>query len=105
MDKLQNIAADMKGRLANVEKGWVQRALFGGLVIVLERRGRTWRLALGRTKAPPSTTETAVCQEAFRCPPDVEWSWSTRRNQKQKLTYQIAETTWLEIDGEVTLGP
>lgn len=47
------IAEEMRRRLAGVDKGYTSRQLFGGLVLVLERRSRTWRLAIGRTKAPP----------------------------------------------------
>ncbi len=90
------IATEMRRRLADVEKGHVSRQLFGGLMLVLERRGRTWRLAIGRTKTPPSKQETAVVARDFGLPPAIEWSWTTRKNKKSKLTYQVAECQWIE---------
>lgn len=94
-NKLRQIADQMKAQLAGRENGWVQRALFGGLILILQRQGREWRLALGRTKTPPSATETAVCEEAFRLPPGVEWSWKVVR--KDKATYQVAEAHWIDV--------
>jgi hypothetical protein len=90
------IAQEMKRRLAEVEKGHVVRHLFGGLMLVLERRGRTWRLAIGRIASPPSRTETAVVARDFGLPDVIEWSWTTRKNTKHKLTYQVAECQWIE---------
>lgn len=94
------IAEEMRRRLANVEKGHVSRQLFGGLMLVLERRGRTWRLAIGRTKAPPSKQEAALVARDFGLPSAIEWSWTTRKNTKHKLTYQVAECTWIEQQAE-----
>ena len=93
--KLDGIAAGMRAQLGAVEKGWVQRALFGGLVLVLEKRGRTWRLAIGRSGAPPSKTETEVVGKAFGLPPAIEWSWAQRK--RKKLVYQVAECVWEEV--------
>lgn len=90
------IAREMRARLAKVEKGHVVRHLFGGLMLVLERRGRTWRLAIGRTASPPSRTEADVVARDFGLPPAIQWSWTTKRNTKRKLTYQVAECTWIE---------
>lgn len=95
------IAEEMKKRLAGVEKGYVSRQLFGGLMLVLERRGRTWRLAIGRTKAPPSKQEAALVARDFGLPPAIEWSWTTRKNKKHQLTYQVAECTWIEEGSRV----
>lgn len=90
------IAEEMRRRLANVTKGHTTRQLFGGLMIVLERRGRTWRLAIGRPRVPPSKQEAALVARDFGLPPALEWSWTTRKNAKYKLTYQVAECTWIE---------
>lgn len=90
------IAEEMKRRLAEVEKGHVVRHLFGGLMLVLERRGRTWRLAIGRIKAPPSKTEAEVIARDFGLPDGIKWNWATRKNTKHKLTYQVAECRWVE---------
>lgn len=94
------IAEEMKQRLANVEKGHVVRHLFGGLMLVLERRGERWRLAIGRTASPPSKTEAGVVARDFGLPDGIEWSWTTRKNTKRKLTYQVAEVTWIEQQAE-----
>ncbi|MEZ4684167.1 MAG: hypothetical protein R2932_59150 [Caldilineaceae bacterium] len=92
----------MKSQLAGIEKGWTQRALFGGLALVLERKGRTWRLALGRIGKPPSVTEAETCARAFRLPAGIEWSWGQRK--RKKITYQVAECVWIEEmrDGNTT---
>jgi hypothetical protein len=95
---LSTIGQEMKERLAAVEKGHVTKALFGGLMIVLERRGRLWRLALGRTKTPLSITEAQVVAREFGLPAGIEWHWEIKRNQKQKMVYQVAECRWLEDD-------
>ena len=91
---LEIIGKEMRARLAKVEKGAISRVLFGGLVIVLERKGELWRLAIGRIKTPPSQTEAATVARDFGLPPGVEWSWIIKR--KKKLTYQVAECTWIE---------
>lgn len=96
MGNLEQIAGNMRAQLAGVDKGWVQRALFGGLTIVLERNGRTWRLALGRIGAVPSATEAEVCAGAFGLPASIEWSWTRRK--KYKVTYQVAECVWIESE-------
>lgn len=90
------IGQEMKQRLAKVDKGAVSRVLFGGLVIVLERKGETWRLALGRTKTPPSTTEAETVARDFGLPQGIEWTWTIRRNRKKQLVYQVAECRWIE---------
>ena len=90
------IAQEMRSRLAGVEKGHVVRHLFGGLMLVLERRGRTWRLAIGRTASPPSKTEAGVVARDFGLPDGIEWNWTTKKNTKKKVTYQVAECTWIE---------
>ena len=100
MTTLTNVGKDMKGKLANVEKGYVSRALFGGLVVVLERRGTQWRLAIGRTRSAPSITEVEVIERDFGLPVGVQWSWASRPNRKKKITYQVAETTWIEVEKE-----
>lgn len=94
--KLAEIAAAMRARLDTVQQGVLTKALFGGLTIVYERRGDTWRLAIGRPTKPPSTTEAEVVAAAFNVPGGTEWSWTIRKNRKQRITYQVAECTWIE---------
>lgn len=98
MAQLAALAQDMRRQLEQVEKGAVTRTLFGGLVIVYERRGRDWRLAIGRIGAPPSKTEAEVVGAAFVVPPGVEWTWTERRTKK-RLTYRVAECVWIETEG------
>lgn len=99
---LERIASEMKSQLLKVDKGWTQRALFGGLTLVLERNGRTWRLALGRIGSAPSKTEAETCAKAFQLPAGIEWSWGQRK--RKRVTYQVAECIWSEEmrDGKTT---
>lgn len=96
MSMLAGIAKGMKQRLAPVQKGVITKPLFGGLIIVFERRNDTWRLAIGRTGAAPSKTEAELVGAAFAVPAGAEWHWTARKNPKKRLTYQVAEVTWIE---------
>lgn len=101
MSMLAGIAKGMKERLAVVQKGVITKPLFGGLIIVFERRNDTWRLAIGRTGAIPSKTEAELVGTAFGVPAGAEWQWAVRKNKMQRLTYQVAEVTWIErLDGQ-----
>lgn len=101
MAQLAALAQDMRRKLDAVEKGAVTRTLFGGLVIVYERREQHWRLAIGRIGAPPSKMEAEIVGKAFVTPPGIEWTWTERRNQK-KLTYRVAECEWVEVEDATT---
>lgn len=90
------IGREMKQRLTGVQKGYVTRVLFGGLTLVLERRGSRWRLAVGRITMPPSITETQTVARDFGLPAGIIWTWTIKKNQKKKVTYQVAECTWIE---------
>lgn len=96
MSVLAGIAAGMKLRLAPVRKGALTKVLFGGLILVLERRDETWRLAIGRTGAAPSKTEADLVGAAFGVPAGADWHWTTKKNTKRRITYQVAEVTWVE---------
>lgn len=89
------IAQEMRRRLDSTDKGCISRSLFGGLVIVYERRHRSWRLAIGRETSPPSKAETETIAKSFGVPVGTEWSWSVKK-RKPRGTWQIAECTWLE---------
>lgn len=93
--QLEGIAVAMRTQLADVKKGWVQRALFGGLSLVLEKRGQIWRLAIGRQGRQPSATEARIVGEAFGLPAAIEWSWGQRK--RKKLTWWVAECVWEEV--------
>lgn len=90
------IGKEMRDRLAKVEKGHAKRVLFGGLVVVLERRHETWRLAVGRQRVPPSQTEVATVARDFALPAGLEWTWTIKKNQARKVVYQVAECRWIE---------
>lgn len=94
------IGKEMKQRLAGVQKGHVSRALFGGLILVLERRGTRWRLAVGRVHAPPSKVEAETVGRDFGVPVGSKWTWTIKPNRKKRITYQVAECEWQE--GEAT---
>lgn len=96
MSSLTAIGNEMKRRLADVQKGYVEKALFGGLMLVLERRGERWRLALARTRTAPSQEEAAIVARDFGLPAGVEWQWLQKKNAKRKVTYYVAECTWVE---------
>lgn len=102
---LTNIAGAMRRELANKD-GAVKRVLFGGLVVVLERAGDNWRLAIGRSTAPPSKTEARVFSEHFNLPASVEWNWTAKKQERRvygqrgvqvyDVTWQVAECRWIE---------
>lgn len=94
------IGREMKQRLAGVKKGYVTRVLFGGLILVLERREQRWRLAVGRPNTPPSKTEAETVGRDLGVPDGVKWSWTTKRNPQKKVTYQVAECEWQEGAGD-----
>lgn len=96
--RLTTIASSMRQQLEATSKGFVSRALFGGLVIVYERRHQTWRLAIGREASPPSKTETEVIARDFDVPAGIEWNWATRSPKRKGRApqWRIAECTWIE---------
>lgn len=100
--QLKLLAKEMYGRLDQVDKGHISRALFGGLIVVLERRGPVWRLAIGREGNAPSQTEAEVIARDFAAPAGVEWAWTqrTKRQSGVKITYNIAECLWQTKTGD-----
>lgn len=93
---LAEIGKELRQRLATVEKGYVRRALFGGLQVAMERRGEQWRVAIARVGRPPSQTEAEVIARDFAVPAGVEWAWSVKKNRKLRVTFHVAEVTWVE---------
>lgn len=93
---LATIGKELRQRLAGVEKGYVRRALFGGLQVAMERRGDQWRVAIARIGRPPSQTEAEVIARDFALPPGAEWQWTIKPNRKLKVTFHVAEVTWVE---------
>lgn len=97
--QLKLIAAEMQGRLKHVRRGWVQRNLFGGLSVVLERRDDQWRLALARPNTLPSTVEENVAGEAFGVPADVVWDRGTKPDRKGQRLW-VTQCRWKVTNGE-----
>lgn len=108
MQALEQMAVQMRATLSDVQKGYLHRSLFGGLQIVLERNGDTWRLAIARTGAAPSKVEAETVGKAFGLPVGVEWQWCEREHKKSarsrsgtsvrtwKIRYHVAECRWRE---------
>lgn len=99
MSKLQQIASDMRTMLATTDARFVHYRLARGLELVLERTEPGFRLALGRTDAPPSDVEIEVCQAAFHVPPGVDATLTTKQRPGKagSRTYHVAEMTWREV--------
>lgn len=109
---LEQIALQMRALLdADSQPTYVQRNLFGGVSILLQRkRDGSLRLAVARTDRPPEAEEVTAIGAAFRLPP-VVWEWSTKEKMagvyvgrgkhagwRQKVTtYRVAECTWREV--------
>lgn len=93
---LGRMGKELRERLANVEKGYLRRALFGGLQVAMERRGEQWRVAIARVGRPPSKTEAEVIARDFNLPAGAEWQWSIKPNRKLRVTFHVAEITWIE---------
>lgn len=100
MNALQRIAGDMRTTLTATNARYVHYRLQRGLEVVLERRDRGFRLALGRVGVPPSDTEIELCQQAFAAPPDVEPQrlTKTRSGKTGAMTYHVAELYWSEVN-------
>lgn len=93
---LARIGQELRQRLMNVEKGYLRRALFGGLQVAMERRGDQWRVAIARVGRPPSRTEADVIARDFQIPAGIDWDWTIKPNRKLKVTFHVAEATWIE---------
>lgn len=103
MSAIEQMAQRMRNILHPVQRGYVHRTLFGGLQVLLERRGDQWRLAIARIGATPSSTEVAVIARDFGLPAGIEWSYGQRpvkanvgRSKQPKLKYNVLECTWIE---------
>lgn len=98
MTKLPILAAQMRAQLETVPKGYIHRVLFGGLHVLLERRDAQWRLAIARLGAVPSRTEAETVAKAFALPAGIEWSWviKSKKQDRRKLVYKVAECRWIE---------
>lgn len=91
---LEQIALAMYRRIGTAEKAWVQRNLFGGLSIVIERRAPVWRLALARSNTWPSDIEERTAGQAFGVPPGAEWNRRHQRSNKRRPALYVTECVW-----------
>lgn len=103
MSAIEQMAQRMRAQLEPVRRGYIHRVLFGGLHVLLERRGDKWRLAIARIGTVPSQTEAATIARDFGLPAGIEWAFSQRpakpkrgRGQSAKLRYNVLECTWIE---------
>lgn len=99
MSKLDQVASHMRATLASTNARFVHYRLQRGLELVLERTEPGFRLALGRTDAPPSEVEIELCQAAFHVPPGVDATLTTKQRPGKAgaRTYHVAEMTWREL--------
>jgi hypothetical protein len=95
-------AEGMKARLDQRQRGYVQRSLFGGLHVALERNGRRWRLAVARERSWPSATERATIGRDFGAPSGVTWSLRQKVAQGRRFRpgtrLWVAECWWVQRD-------
>ena len=98
MTKLATIAAGMRQMLDQTDATYTHHKLSRGLELVLQRTGRGYRLALGRTDTAPSDTEIELCVAAFDVPAGAEpnRTTKTRPGKSGAITYHVAELTWTE---------
>ena len=98
MTKLQQLATQMRQTIDHTGAAYCHHKLGRGLELVLQRTGRGYRLALGRTDTAPSDTEIETCIAAFNVPAGAEPNRTTKTRQGKtgRLTYHVAELTWTE---------
>ena len=68
MTKLTQLATQMRQTIDHTGAAYCHHKLGRGLELVLQRTGRGYRLALGRTDTAPSDTEIETCIAAFNVP-------------------------------------
>lgn len=108
MSAIETMARQMRKILTPVQRGYVHRSLFGGLQVLLERRGDQWRLAIARVGKVPSQVEADTVARDFGLPAGIEWSYagqkpvkaSVGRGRQPALRYHVSECTWIEREAE-----
>lgn len=96
--KLELLAAEMRGLLQDSQARWVHRRLSRGLEIVLQRNEERWRLALARADTWPANEEIEICRRAFAVPELTAEDY--RLTQKGRLF--VVETWWREAEKAVS---
>jgi len=95
---LEKIANEMYRQLADESRGWRRRNLFGGLSIILERRGPWWRLAIAREKSWPSLQEEGIAANAFRVPAPRRWE---RTRTTKPGAWHVSECLYRRLEDQI----
>lgn len=99
--RLATMAAQMVAAAQAKDESRQELRLARGLLVVLERTGLRWRLALGREDVWPSTAEIAICGAAFGAPVGAgESSKEVKSTTKtgRELRYKVVELVWTEAE-------
>lgn len=101
VSRLANIAETMRA-IVNGGAKYAHHRQAHGLELVLQRRGRGWRLALGREARQASETEISLWRAAFGVPDGSEEA-STVKQRKlpktgQTVQFFVTDVTWTEAE-------
>ena len=101
VNRLANIAGAMRATVNSGAK-FAHHRQAHGLELVLQRRDRGWRLALGREHVQASETEIRLWRAAFGVPEGAEES-SVVKSRKlpktgQTIKFFVTDVTWTEAE-------
>ena len=88
VDRLANIAASMRACVNSGAK-FAHHRQAHGLELVLQRRGRGWRLALGREAVQASETEIKLWRAAFGVPDGSEESSQVKASKMPNTRHTV----------------
>ena len=101
VNRLANIAASMRACVNSGAK-FAHHRQAHGLELVLQRRGRGWRLALGREAVQASETEIRLWRAAFGVPDGSEESSQVKARKMPKtgqtVQFFVTDVTWTEME-------
>ena len=101
VNRLANIAASMRAVIA-AGATYAHHRQAHGLELVLQRRGRGWRLALGREAVQASETEIRLWRAAFGVPDGSEESSVVKARKLPKtgqtVQFFVTDVTWMEME-------
>lgn len=101
VNRLANIAASMRACIDGGAK-YAHHRQAHGLELVLQRRGRGWRLALGREAVQASETEIKLWRAAFGVPDGSEESSVVKARKLPKtgqtVQFFVTDVTWTEME-------
>lgn len=92
--QLKQIADQMYDQLVSQNRDWRRRNLFGGLSIILEKRGAWWRLALARETTWPSRDEERIAADAFGVPVPRRWD---RTKTTKRGSWYVTECLYRKV--------